>query len=61
MGRGYKSWVVGVGVGVGVGVSNIANCPRRVLASAGFWPREAKTRGGILGFPACIHIRNFKM
>ena len=27
MGRGYKSWVVGVGVGVGVGVcvSNITN------------------------------------
>ena len=25
-------------------------CPRRVLAS----------RGGTLGFPACIHIRNFK-
>ena len=24
----------------------------------GLW---AKTRGGILGFPACIHIRNFKM
>ena len=29
-------------------------CPRN------FGP-EAKTRGGILGFPACIHIRNFKM
>ena len=25
VGRGYKSWVVGVGVGVGVGVSNITN------------------------------------
>ena len=29
------------------------NCPRRVLA-------QAKTRGGTLGLPACIHIRNFK-
>ena len=27
-------------------------CPRTVLAS------EAKTRGGTLGFPACIHTRN---
>ena len=25
VGRGYKSWVVGVGVGVGVRVSNITN------------------------------------
>ena len=30
------------------------------LPPQGFGP-EAKTRGGILGFPACIHIRNFKM
>ena len=31
-----------------------------LLPLHGFGP-EAKTRGGILGFPACIHIRNFKM
>ena len=31
-----------------------------LLPPQGFGP-EAKTRGGILGFPACIHIRNFKM
>ena len=31
-----------------------------VIAPAGFWPL-AKTGGGTLGFPACIHIRNFKM
>ena len=30
------------------------------LSPQGFGP-EAKTRGGILGFPACVHIRNFKM
>ena len=30
------------------------------LPSQGFGP-EAKTRGGTLGFQACIHIRNFKM
>ena len=32
----------------------IAVCPRRVLA------QRRKTRGGTLGFPACMHIRNFK-
>ena len=32
----------------------------RLLPPQGFGP-EAKTRGGTLGFPACIHMRNFKM
>ena len=31
-----------------------------LLPLQGFGP-EAKTRGGTLGVPACIHIRNFKM
>ena len=31
-----------------------------VFGPAGFCP-EAKTRGGTLGFPGCIYIRNFKM
>ena len=31
-----------------------------LLPPQGFGP-EAKTRGGTLGFPACIHIRNFKI
>ena len=31
-----------------------------LLPPQGFGP-EAKTRGGTLGFPVCIHIRNFKM
>ena len=30
------------------------------LSPQGFGP-EAKTRGGTLGFPACIHTRNFKI
>ena len=30
-----------------------------LLPPQGFGP-EGKTRGGTLGFPACIHIRNFK-
>jgi len=30
-----------------------------LLPRQGFGP-EAKTRGGTLGFPACIHTRNFK-
>ena len=34
----------------------LINC---LLPPQGFGP-EAKTRGGTLGFPACIHIRNFK-
>ena len=33
---------------------------KQFLPPQGFGP-EAKTRGGILGFPACIHIRNLKM
>ena len=32
----------------------------KIIAPQGFGP-EAKPRGGTLGFPACIHIRNFKM
>ena len=31
-----------------------------LLPPQGFGP-EAKTRGGTLGFPVCIHIRNIKM
>ena len=30
-----------------------------LMPPQGFGP-EAKTRGGILGFPACIHTRNFQ-
>ena len=37
-------------------ITNILN----LLPPQGFGP-EAKTRGGTLGVPACIHIRNFKM
>ena len=40
---------------------NIAKFSNAVLLPPlgfGLW---AKTRGGTLGFPACIHIRNFKM
>ena len=40
--------------------ANQADRRLNFLPPQGFDP-EAKTRGGILGFPACIHIRNFKM
>ena len=39
---------------------NSARYAETFIAPAGFWPLgfgpEAKTRGGILGFPACIHV-----
>ena len=56
------------GVSGNVDVANHQQCicplyhraASKLLPPQGFGP-EAKTRGGILGFPACIHIRNFKM
>ena len=34
-------------------------CVDVFVVPAGFWPR-GQTRGGTVGFPACIHIRNLK-
>ena len=43
--------------------SNVAFNSHLLLATFKFLPPQGfgLTRGGILGFPACIHIRNFKM